>query len=155
MRQERFQIKALKKCLREIFTENEHVNIEQENIDDFIVILADYFLSCVTIDVDKRQRNFNFKNQDTKAYFELGMNCIESGTNNIVLEMILSFVADSIIRQKSLTFQELFEIKVLEKLILIMQQFDVKQFLLITNQLCSTETSSGIEQKFGQANFFL
>jgi len=153
MEQSRLPIRALKEHLGKIFGGNEFAKIKQKNIDDFMEIVADYFYETLTTDVDKRQRNFSFKSKDTKSYFELGMDCIESGTNNVLLEMILSFVADTIIKEKSLTFQELFEIKILEKLILIIQQGDYKLFLLITNQLCSSEISSGIERKFAEKHF--
>ena len=140
--------KLMNDCLGVKPTGNNSANVEQESIDDFIRLFADYFYSFLTVDVDKRDRNIEFKYNSTTKYFLFGINCINEGVDAGALEAVLPFMADRLIKNNTLSAQETLEIKLLEKLILIMQQFDVKCFSCFINQLCSPNIYSDIKRKF-------
>jgi hypothetical protein len=124
--------------------------IEQADIDDFISLIADYLYTVLTVNVDERNTNLNFKNMNTKKVFDFGINCINQGISSDVIEAVLPFISYNIIQDKQLPNQEILEINLLEKLILIIQKADVEQFLLFINHLCSSDTYSVINYKFSQ-----
>jgi len=144
---EREMIENVNKFLGENST-----NIDQVNVDDFIILLADYFYSFLTVSVYERNTNLNFKSINTKNIFDFGINCINQGLANNVIEAVLPFISYKIIQDKQLSNQEILEIKLLEKLILMIQRADVNEFLSFINYLCSTDTYSQIALKFSQFN---
>lgn len=143
------QERELIKNVNKFFGENVK-NIDQANVDDFIILIADYFYSVLTVNVDERNINLNFKSMNTKKIFDFGINCINQGIANDVIEAVLPFISYNIIQDKQLSNQEILEIKLLEKLILMIQRANVKEFLSFINYLCSSDTYSLIHFKFSQ-----
>ena len=145
MIQERELIKNVNKFLRDNST-----NINQANVDDFIILIADYLYSVLTVNVNERNTNLNFKSMNTKKIFDFGINCINQGIADNVIQAVIPFISHNIIQDKQLSNQEILEIKLLEKLILMIQKAGVKEFLEFINYLCSSDIYSQIALKFSQ-----
>jgi hypothetical protein len=124
--------------------------IKQPLLDEFIKEVSDYFYSLLTIDVTERNRKFTFKNKYTKYYFEFGVSCIENGIYYDLLDSILHYLSNILNKNNLLSCQESLEIKLLEKLLIIIQKADTKEYLIIINYLCSPDVYYEISSKLTQ-----
>jgi len=124
--------------------------IAEKDIDDFIIMAADYFYAFLTEDMYKRDRNKNFKNMNTKRIFDFGVRCMDEGINCDVLEVVLPVISHDALQNGNLTNQEIMEIKLMEKLLLLIQKGAVKEFLIFINYVCSSGVYSLIYQKFSK-----
>jgi hypothetical protein len=139
-------LKIIKKYIKLNNNKNE---IKQSGIDCFFDTISEFFFIYMSLGLLAfNPKDINLENKYTKMYFISGFNCIKNGVDPITLEIILSYLTLATIKNKSVSQQELLEIKLLEKIFKIIDQFNIKEYISIAINFCSSDQFNKIEKLF-------
>jgi len=147
----RYVVKKINKFVTFISTrKNKEKNkIKQSGLDSFFITISEFMCVYLNFGISELDyKNICFENKYTKKYFITAFSCLVNGVDIFTLEIVLSYMKVTIIRNKSISQQELLEIALLEKILKLIQQRQVDEYLFFIIQFCSSEQYNRILDMF-------
>ena len=158
----RYIIKVINRFLKSIVKGE----VKQSALDSFFDTISFFFFYCISYgmasagkmygfsgdeeDSYKTQKikNLNFENKYTKKYFIAGFTCLSTGADFLTMEIILSYLTLTITKSNVLSQEELLEIILVEKILKLIQQQNIDEYLIFAAQFCSANQCNKIDELF-------
>ena len=123
--------------------------LNQNKLDLFFTVLSDLFVNILENGLASVEiGTVKFESSLTTHAFALGFNCIQDGMHPYIIQAILESQILVLLKNEDISDNELFELKLLEKIMMTFQEKDYVKFLNFQNRLCSMQTYCVNEMKF-------
>jgi hypothetical protein len=126
--------------------------LEYKKTEHFCAVLSEFIL--ISLDngfcqVDSK--DINLINAHTKDYFITAFTFLQHGIDNNAVIVLLEYLSALVLKKSDdISPQELLEIKILEKIIPMIQRFEIKNYLNTISNLCSGQFLYEIKNKFSK-----
>ncbi|MDR2659801.1 MAG: hypothetical protein LBC27_07435 [Spirochaetaceae bacterium] len=126
--------------------------INLDKIDDFFTTIGDIYANIienglVPVDCD----NIVFESKHTTKFFITGLKCLKNAVIDLNIDIILEFLLDLEHKNNELSYQELFEMTLIKKIILLISRQEkksIRKYLGIVGQFGSQNIRNYQYEKF-------
>jgi hypothetical protein len=123
-------------------------SIDENSLDQFLYTITQFFFNCLENGFSKIDcTTIELKENNVKEYFITGFTCIRNGMEPLAIETIMEYLT-LLYSTKDMSYQELLEIKFIEKTLKLIQHSQINEYLYLLEQFCSKKTSNKIQKDF-------